>query len=35
MTKNSRPIKLTPLGNVVVVTGFILVLGILGWIEGL
>lgn len=30
-----RPWKLTPFGNVVVVTGFIMVLGIVGWIEGL
>ena len=30
-----RPWKLTPFGNVVVVTAFLMVLGIVGWIEGL
>lgn len=35
MTKNNRPIRLTPLGNAVVVLGFLMVLGIAGWIEGL
>ena len=30
-----KPIRLTLLGNIVVVLGFIMVLGIIGWIEGL
>jgi hypothetical protein len=30
-----KPIKLTPLGGIVVVLGFILALGVAGWIEGL
>ena len=30
-----KPIRLTPLGNVVVVLCFIVVMGIIGWIEGL
>ena len=30
-----KPIRLTPLGNIVVVLGFVMVLGILGWIEGM
>ena len=30
-----KPIRLTPLGNIVVVLAFIMVLGIAGWIEGL
>jgi hypothetical protein len=28
-------IRLTRRGNIVVVTGFIMVMGVLGWIEGL
>ena len=35
MTKNKQPIRLTPLGNIVVMLGFILVLGIAGWVEGM
>lgn len=31
----SAMIRLTRRGNIVVVTGFIMVMGVLGWIEGL
>ena len=34
-TVNDKPIRLTPLGNIVVVLGIFIVLAIAGWIEGL